>query len=279
MGAQNFLLGSGMKALKAQRRGLLALLIAVVAGACAHPPRAGEVSRPMVGDGVVVATKDGHCLELLPESQLHRVRGCETPRTYEIEIAGRKQIVGKRAFRERLRERIVQFLRPTGYRWRELEAADVELWLTAPVFKPEDTRLLAVVLCPAGNFAMRLPVDPGLWNPGVDDVLLLGSRRYPSKSAVQAGVVVVEASGVSSKAETLAYLTRMEARGVEADQWPVLRLRTTPFAEADVARRIATSWRGRSFVDSVQTIPAGEVEAARGLAFRFAFKPKKPFGK
>jgi hypothetical protein len=71
----------------------------------------------------------------------------------------------------------------------------------------------------------------------------------------------------------------MEARGVEADQWPVLRLRTTPFAEADVARRIATSWRGRSFVDSAQTIPAGEVEAARGLAFRFAFKPKKRLGK
>jgi hypothetical protein len=264
-----------MKALKAQARGSLVLLLVAVAGACAHPQRAGEVSRPVVGDGVVMVTKDGHCLELLPENQLHRVRGCETAKTYEIEIAGRRQIVDKRAFREQLRERIVQFLRPTGYRWRELEAADVELWLTAPVFKPEDTTLVAVVLCPAGNFAMRLPVDPGLWNPGVEDVLVLGSRRYPSKSAVQAGVVVVEASAVSSKEETLAYLTRMEAKGVEADQWPLLKLRTTPFAEADVARRIATTWRGRSFVDRAKTLPAGEVEAARGLAFRFAFKPKK----
>ena len=252
---------------------ILPLLLSGLLGACAHRTRVGDIQRATVGDGIWEPTIDWHCLELLPELQLHRIRACESLKAYTFDFVGQKFIVNKQVFMQRLRKVVTRLLQSTAYPWRSLNDAEIEVWLVAPVFVPETVQFVAVVLSQGGNFAVRLPRDSKLWSPSLSDLSVLDKSRYPSMDGRQPGMVLVQASPAAIKEQTLARL-KLLALKIDAQQWPLITLYTQAFAEIGLARAILQMPRSATGVNAVSLLPAGEPEAARGLAFRFDFKPK-----
>lgn len=250
------------------------LVLFLLTLSCTHRPRVGGMTRPPDSDGVWEPIEGGQCLELLPEQRFHRVRICETIQTYAYSIVGNKQALDKRVFQRRLRKAITSLVRHTAYPLQKLATAEVEVWFTSPIFEPDKTQITAVVLAPGGNFAIRLPIDSHFWDPTTKDMMVLGHHTYPSRKALQPGVVVVQMQPTAIKDTTLSYLKQLPHLHLDSMQWPVIKIQTPAFAEADLMARIHRTFRQRNILQTVTVLPAGEPEAARGLAFRFPLNPQ-----
>lgn len=223
------------------------------------------------GDGKVVQTAHGLCLEMTPEMAAHRVAVCEAPdqKSFAVIIPGREPTVyPKDRVQALLSERLYQLLRGTPYPQSELAGAVVELWVVAPVFAPEAAYFTAFVQARGGNFTVRLPLDPGAWAPEEADVALLGTEVYPSKAARRAGRVVVTARPHVRAVDFAEFLTKNGLSGVGTGS--SVELRTGVFGEEGAARRLLTAQQAAYFVQAVELEPAGEKDGSKARALAFA---------
>lgn len=156
--------------------------ILLLSAGCVTP--APQVER---GNAKVVQTKHGTCTILAPENHLHpSLVACDEAQHYTFTSGARHFNYDKTFFQTRFRERLEALLAFSAYPRQALAECRVEIWMLAPVFYPEQARLLAVVLGPGGNFALPFPVDLGTWGYGTDQLLLLGSERWPTLVAHRA---------------------------------------------------------------------------------------------
>lgn len=234
------------------------------------------------GDGKVVQTESGSCVHLMPETKLHEVDACIVHDRYEVRAVGREWRMDGADFRALFRERVLQFVRTTDYPWQTLAAAEVEMWLVAPIFAPEQAYFMGAVTSAGGNFAVRLDLAPEDWRVDTDVIQWLGAERYPSRAAKKAGVVQAVAHTHVSAASLSRYvrdrnLTELRTVGGAAAvvgvevQAAGATVRTHAFSERAVAERLATRRGAIGPIRDVSLVPAGEPEGARASVFRFPF--------
>lgn len=233
------------------------------------------------GDGRVVQTAHGTCVDLTPENATMPVHACESATTYDFRVVSELSSYPKAKFQTQLRERLVAYARASHYPWKKLGDAIIEVWVQAPVFRPRDTELIAVVTGPGGNFLVRLPLNPAHWTVDTERVALLGHDLYPSFLARRAGWVSVAPKPLVAKDKLEEYLgtlavfqgVRPPARIAQAGPG-VVTVAVEPFAEPMVANAILRDRRAREFVQAVELLPAGEPEGSKAKAFSFPFVPR-----
>ncbi len=243
---------------------IASLFVGLVAGVAA----ASCASLPFLkwqGDGQVVQTANGACLDLEP-----RVRACQSGDKLEVTVSGRTHAYKKSELKSLLRERIFQFVRTTPYPVATLKNAVVELWLDAPVFTPESAHFVAVVLSKGGNFRARLPLDAAAWQIDGESLALLGTDAFPSATARRAGKLAVAAKPHITGAALRDFLGRSGAPLVDATGEAVVVLETGAFAETEVAKKLASQRDARLYVQEIELIPATEPDGSRALLTSFS---------
>ena len=251
----------------------LFLTIRHVATAATVGLLAGCASLPFqnwLGDGKLVQRQDGSaCLELTPESDAHRVAACQRGAVFLVYAPGKNYVYKQKDLSETFRERLIAYLRGTGYTPAGLQGATVELWVVAPVFAPETTHFVAAVLAPGGNFSVELPLELADWRVETDQVALLGKERFPSREARQAGTLWVEAQGMARPREFASYLAqRGFGPGVTTGD-SVVAIKTLPFGEKAAADRLLATRAGRALIAGVDVPHAGAKDAAMARALIF----------
>lgn len=235
------------------------------------------------GDGDLVKTANGDCVNLTPESKLHAVAACDSSDVYEVVAPGRHWRMAGGTFRKLLRERLMQFVVRSNYPWKTLSDGQIVVFIVAPTFAPERAYFVAEVTGSQGNFAVPLDLMPDRWMIDDDTVLWLGKEAYPTSKAKRAGVLqlsgrnhlrrgalmqFVDASGVST------LLTASGGKAVRSvtDGGQVVVLKTAPFAELAVASRLTAQPSAPFHIQQVELVPAGEPEGSRAAIFRFPFR-------
>lgn len=238
--------------------------------ACALSRCASFANNQWGGDGKVVQTAVGLCLEMTPESRDHRVAICESPdqKSFTVIAPGRAPLAYQKSMVQSvLRERIAHLLSGTVYPKKDLYGATVELWVVAPVFAPEDVYFSAFVQARGGNFSVRLPLEPRSWAPHEGDVALLGTEAFPSRAARRAGKVVVTARPHVNDAEFTAFLAASGLSGRSLGG--MVEVATGAFGEERAARTLLKARQATYFVQSVELEAAGEKDGAKARALAF----------
>lgn len=249
-----------------------ALLSLLVATSCMHIPGFAPIESSSRSEGVVTRTDNGHCLDLLPESSLHRIMGCETELRYTIRAPQHQPMeFAKAEFRQIVTSQIRRSLNGSAYPIEKLPETEVEAWLLAPIFEPEKVQWVLVVTGGGHNFAVHLPLDPKLWPKEHSHPISLGTDHYPSMRAMRTGILVLEASSMTSRQAILNYLRQFNPLQLDARLWPLVEMRMPPFTELDLLRKMQQQPLYRNFVARTAMLPAREAESVRGLAFKFAW--------
>jgi hypothetical protein len=244
-------------------RKLVCISVVVLAG-CVTTKKAG-----WSGDGKLVQTAAGVCLEMTPESAYHRVAICESPdqKSFAVLAPGREPTVfPKDRAQALLKDRIGQLLAGTAYPAAQLNGATIELWVVAPVFAPESVYLTAFVKARGGNFSVRLPLEPEAWAPQVGDVALLGDEVYPARTAHKAGRVVVTARPHVRADEFRQFL---RDNGLSGQGDASVELTTAAFGEEAPAKALLKAKHAKHFVQAVELEPAAETDGAKARALAF----------
>jgi hypothetical protein len=235
------------------------------------------------GDGTVFTSAKGTCVLLTPENALHPVGACESTGRYDVQAVGRRYSYAQSSFQNSLRDSLWQYLRQTAYRVEALRGARVDVWVSAPVFRPENASFVAVVVAPsAGNVAVRLPFDMSAWRLRDEDVVLLGRDASPNARALAVGRLLVKPLPSQTEASFKSFLAEAKAATVRAkssawrssrSEWPVAEIETRPFAELDLARLVSMAPGAKASVAVIERRVAPEPEGYKAKAFSFYFAP------
>ena len=236
--------------------------------------------RDLFGDGQVVETAAGVCIDLTPENKLHPVGSCEKESTYEFRVLDRQYVYTKSVFQEKLKRLLLYAVASTPYPVSQLRDADIEVWLVSPIFQPDESHLFVVVSGEAsgqgGSFGFPLPLAMERWEIRRETFVLLGSKGFPSRSARRGGSLMVELNPYveARSPQVAAWIHQAGGSPVERSSM-VLQVETPVFGEASVAAALKRHPKARRYLRQIHFIPAGHVEGAKARSARFSFSGRR----
>jgi hypothetical protein len=235
-------------------------------------------------DGTSFNTELGVCHYVNPGSQLHPVILCENEETLTLKVLKTQTALDKEALEKEILQQLKSLVLATDINPKHLGAADVDVWISAPVLHPERAELIVVVKGSSMGFAVFLPPDMKHWNFLASAVVQLGASGYPSMQTWKSGRLVMAADRSIKNGDwqhleqeltmtsglTPAGLPRIKKASFNGEG---IVVDTEKFSESYVAAFLQQTKMGKKYKLRPVWIPAAESDSykAKGYTFKLDF--------
>ncbi len=217
---------------------------------------------------VIARASDSPCVVITKGQPLQEVKACDHETHMEIIAPNWVRSYRKSDIHRTVNELYGQFetnpkLGPHG-----LTGAGADLWLDVALTDPNDVRFVVLFRTQDGMVLVREPLDLSRWHINKDALIFIPEFEYPSMKARKMGVVQVvpyfdvTAQHLESFLDSFEKKSSIRSFSVEG-VWPYLTLRTTPFTETKLIRRLGQNAQFRDLIRQVIFVPAAEREGAK----------------
>jgi hypothetical protein len=257
-------------------RFLQALIITLTSIGCwaCSPLFWGQVSDP------VITGSGDPCFNITKENSTQPVIACEYERSYKVQILSDQQQFPKRLFQRRFYDQLRSFFQRSAVPQKSMAGVQVDFWLVAPIFDPNEAHWVAVVATDEGFLGFRLPLSPEAWHLTGADSFWLGTKDHPSRQAIRSDQLVLTAQPSQAPSQVLHFL---EDSGLTQRLDPlkrplvdaivgdgsVIRLDTRALGAPMVAKLISRLPDVQSQLMAVNFVRAPGVDCYQAKVFRF----------
>lgn len=239
--------------------------------------------RPTANEVTTITTSDGICNYVNPGSPLHPVFICDQKETVVLQIMKERFALNKVNLEKEVLNQLRSLVLASDIDPKHIGNATVEIWVAAPVLKPQEAHLVVVVKGAALSFAVFLPADMRHWDFLSSPAVQLGESGYPSLEIWKTGRVVMASDRSISNADR-EQLTVALPKSVGVTPGGVARIKsalftgesivldTEHFSEPYVANFVQQTAVGKKYNLRPIWIPATEPDSYKAMGYVFKLR-------
>lgn len=215
-----------------------------------------------------ISTVDSPCVVITKGQPLQQVKACDHERHLEIIAPSWVRTYKKTDIQRAVTDLFMQFATNPELGPHGLTGAGADVWIDVDLMDPNNVRFAVLFRTKPGLVLVREPLDLMLWEVNRESLVFIPEFNYPSRKARKIGMIQVVPHNDVTMAQLKELFDTFEGQSstrsfnVEGT-WPYLMLKTTPFSEEGLIRRLARFPRAKDLIEDLIFVPAGEREGAK----------------